>query len=156
MCQKHQWRARGGTGQLATRLKWTGVNFNQCINCELPPSSGDIYIFVGLMLMLWFRETLITHKGTKKLLRPMRRSISRGSDWGNIASCQLSNTFFPRHMGSAKNAYPCLNPKWFLSVNDGPARLNNTLKSLMPDRQPGHWNYVALSAMLFALGIHQP
>ena len=53
-----QWHARGCTGQLTTRLECTGVK-HLCVlilNCALALA---IYIFVGLILMLWHRETHI-------------------------------------------------------------------------------------------------
>ena len=55
-----QWRARGCTGQLPTCLECTWCQFQHlCVlilNCALALA---IYIFVGLILMLWHRETHI-------------------------------------------------------------------------------------------------
>ena len=55
-----QWRARGCTGQLTTCLECTWCQFQHlCVlilNCALALA---IYIFVGLILMLWHRETHI-------------------------------------------------------------------------------------------------
>ena len=55
-----QWRARGCTGQLTTFLECTWCQFQHlCVlilNCALALA---IYIFVGLILMLWHRETHI-------------------------------------------------------------------------------------------------
>ena len=55
-----QWRARGCTGQLTTCLECTWCQFqHMCVlilNCALALA---IYIFVGLILMLWHRETHI-------------------------------------------------------------------------------------------------
>ena len=39
-----QWRQRGCTGQLVSRLKWICVNFNTCVNFKLYSISDDIYI----------------------------------------------------------------------------------------------------------------
>ena len=55
-----QWRARGCTGQLTTCLECTWCQFQHlCVlilNCALALA---IYIFGGLILMLWHRETHI-------------------------------------------------------------------------------------------------
>ena len=77
------------------RLHWTTDNpsgMHRCqfqhlcvliFNCAL---ALVIYIFVGLILMLWHRETHITHKGTDKWSWARRGSNSRPPDWGHSAS----------------------------------------------------------------------
>ena len=45
----------------------------------------------------WCSGTGKTHKGATKLACPMWGSISQRSDWGNMATCQLSSMFVPYH-----------------------------------------------------------
>ena len=46
-----------------------------------------IYLFLGLILMLWQREMHITHKLADKLLWTKQGLNWVPSDWGNTASC---------------------------------------------------------------------
>ena len=48
-------------------------------------------------IMLWHRETRITDMGTWKTSWTIRGLNSKYSDWGNITSCQLFNTFVPHY-----------------------------------------------------------
>ena len=65
-----------------------------------------MYIFVGLILELWHRETYITHKETNKLSCTKHESNSLPPDWGNTTSCQLSGTLVSYHKNCVKNTIP--------------------------------------------------
>ena len=49
----------------------------------------SMYIFVGLVFMLWHRKMYITHKATDKFPCLMQGSNSQRSDWGIITSCHF-------------------------------------------------------------------
>ena len=58
------------------------------------------HTFVGLFLI---RSMYIAHKRTDELSWTKRGSNSQPSDWGNIASCQLSSTFLSHQRNCAEN-----------------------------------------------------
>ena len=76
-----QSRARGCTGQMTTCLECTWCQFQHLLVLILNSALAlAIYIFVGLILMLWHRETHINPKGTDKLSWTRRGSNSRPPD----------------------------------------------------------------------------
>ena len=56
---------------------------------------NELDIFVVLILMFWYKESNISHKGAAILSFSMRGLNSQCSDRGNIASCQFSSTRVP-------------------------------------------------------------
>ena len=79
------------------------------------------YIFVGLILMLWHRETHINHKGAEQISWTKRGSNTSPSDRRNIASYQLASTFVSRHSKlcqkhssvSLSVSIACMGSRWF-------------------------------------------
>ena len=61
----------------------------------------------------WHGETSINYKKSQenKMLCQMRGSMSRRSNWGNIASRQLSSTLILRHWDCAKNTFQMTGPR---------------------------------------------
>ena len=97
---KSQWHSRGYSGQLTTRLECTGVNFNTLVlilNCVLALA---IYIFVGLIWMLWHMETHINPQRYRYLqqhLPPFWHFIAYNPDNIHMNLCEyLFNMFWSR------------------------------------------------------------